>query len=117
MFRPNTFCMLESATGGLSLFAKPALGPARRVPCGIVSLNLKSAKSSVRADSSASHAAADQLEADAVLMFPSTVPVAIDDVATVAGTRFHVMAVEPRLAIGGRLDHFEVTCMIAAEGV
>jgi len=111
VFRPNNKCLL-SRPAGRDLFSKPRLTKPVRVPCSIVKLETTALTTSVRADSSASRGAAEQQEAAAVILFPTTVKVAINYVLTVSGVQIRVTKVVPRFNVAGKLDHIEVAGVI-----
>lgn len=74
----------------------------------VVHLNLMSQDSSVRADSSASRGAADELVSEAKFLFTKMADIAIDDLVEIDGIKVEVSAVMPRYNVRGKLDHYEV---------
>lgn len=115
MFRPNTRAMWQKKKPVRSITGKASFEPPVILPCAIVSLTDLTQQSAVRADSSASHAAADENVAAAKLLVPPQFVLSLDDVLTIAGKALRVTSVEPRLSTQGILDHYEVLGEIKAD--
>lgn len=113
MFRPNTKALLRRA-GGRNVYGEQQVDAGQVVPCAVVHLNKKVQKTPVRADSSASRGNAEEFVSVSKILFPAKVQLAIGDVLEIHGVRLRATAVEPRLDVPGRLDHFEVDFEIAA---
>lgn len=116
MFTPNAQGLI-ARTIGYDLHGRETFGPTRVCPCGIVSLSTGSQKTSVRADSSASRGAADEIAAQkARILIPSFVSVGIGDRFTFEGQKFRISAVHPRRSVIGDLDHFECDLELMPDG-
>lgn len=109
MFRPNKFGLLQRRTG-YNGFGEPLFSPQVRVRCAVVSLNLNTAKTSVRTDSSATRGNAEEDTSTAKILFPIDVRIGKEMKFEIAGQQFRVMDVQPRFAVNGRHDHDE--CML-----
>ena len=112
MFQPNILCSLVQASGQTDLYGNPIMKPARPAKCGIVRLRVGDQNVTVRADSSASRGAAQELVADAVLLFPPVYGVQVDDVINLIGYKLKVTQVFPRHTVNGQIDHHQVEAMI-----
>ena len=83
--------------------------------CGVVRLEVGQEQSSVRVDSSASRAHADEMTApNARLLFEKTADVAVGDKVTVFGHDLEVLSVFARHQVHGDLDHYQVDLKIWA---
>lgn len=107
MFLPNNSGLLAKRAG-MNVYGEPSFAKATKTPCGVVRLNTTSQKTSVRADSSASRGAADELVSDAKILFPATALIDFGDRFEISGMVLRVIKVEPRYAVPGHLDHYEV---------
>lgn len=105
-------CWLSSANGTYDQYGNEKIGPERRAVCGIVKLSTRSEKSTVRADSSGSRGAAQEIVVDAVLLFKPFYTIKLDDCIRVGSTRLRVIGVTPRSLITGGVDHYEVECIV-----
>lgn len=108
-FRPNINALLEPVAQETDAYGQKSFGAAVTVRCASVSLKVKSEKTSVRADSSASGGQAEETLGTARFLFLPGV-VKLDDRVTVLGVRFRVLSVFPRISVGGKHDHDEVDC-------
>jgi hypothetical protein len=107
MFRPNTKGWLERRSGytidGVPNFTEP-----KEVPCAIVHLIPTEEKTSVRTDSSASRGAAEEVVGNRMkILFPVSVKPAAGDRFVIYGAAMRLISIEPRIAVNGRLDHYE----------
>ncbi|EXX00878.1 hypothetical protein J888_1229 [Acinetobacter baumannii 44327_5] len=109
MFRPNQTCVVRSIAG-YSVYGQPQEGKRKREKCAIVRYVIKNEKSSGRADSSATRGNAREQQADAIFLMSPNTTADIDSVIELHSHDFRVVSKEPRFAISGRLDHFEVGC-------
>lgn len=107
MFIANNKGQLQ-AFSGYNSAAEPQFGPVKTVSCGVVHLNKKVQKSSVRADSSGTRGAADEFVSVTKILFPSSVSIANGYKFRIAGFTLKAMTVEPRYSVHGNLDHYEV---------
>ena len=108
LFRPNTTCLLQSASGATDVYGKRTYGPATTVPCAVITYDLATLKSSVRADSSGSRGRAFEVAGTARFLFPVTVTIKRGDLVTKGGYTLRVTEIHPRHAVDGRHDHNEV---------
>lgn len=108
MFIPNTRCALYVRSAVADNFGKYTFAAPLSVPCSIVYLDVKVAKSSVRADTSGSRGQADQVQGDARILFPKTVStIKPGDVVFKDGKWIEVIEVEPRRTAIGGIDHYQ----------
>jgi hypothetical protein len=112
MFRPNQSCTIKVSSGKTDVYGQPL--PATSYPerCAVVKLDIKSVKSSIRADSSASRGNAREVESDAVILLSKNTRANIDDIILVAGNTLRIMSKFPRFSVSGVLDHHEITATI-----
>lgn len=108
MFTPNLAGVLRSMTGR-DAYAQPVYGPARACRFGSVNMQIKSQKTSVRADSSASRGAADEIAGDRLrILFPANTLVKIADQFEFDGQLFLVATRHLRRSVlDGSVDHIE----------
>lgn len=117
---PHLDCLIAKKIGA-DRYGQPIYGADAPAHVGVVKLSLGAAKTSVRADSSASRGKSEELEADARLLFPSwgSKPEP-GDVLTIRVVnevyRLKIKSVFPRLSVLGQLDHWQTDCVIAGEG-
>ena len=110
-FRPTVPCQIVRA-GPLDQYGRPSDAITIPALCGVVKMRFDSAKTSIRTDAAASRGSAREFEAKVLLLFPPQTPVNLDDSIQVQGQRVRAISVEPRFAITGQLDHYEVGCDI-----
>lgn len=110
MFRPNKNCILHKSSGKTDVYGMPMPGLKYKERCSVVKMNIKSAKSAVRADTSATRGNAQELETDTVLLLPKSSKAQIDDNIEMIGHQFRIVAIQPRFDVNGNLDHYEVGC-------
>lgn len=107
MLIPNLDCKVYKQTAP-DVYGQVTSGPAIPERCCVVKLKKKSDATTVRADSGASRAHADEfITENRILLTPKT-KAAIDDRLDVAGVSIRVKSMFPRFDILGRLDHYEV---------
>lgn len=107
MFQPNLVGKIQTLTGR-DVHSRATYAPATDCPFGIVNLNVGSIKTSVRADSSASRGAADEIAAMlAKILVPPYVKVAIGDKFTFQGLTFQITTTHYRISVMGDVDHIE----------
>jgi len=114
VFRPNQKCVVR-AQDGHDINGMPNYGKRKREKCAIVRLKIINDKSSVRADSSASRGNSRELEADAFILMAPDTTAEHDAIIELLNSRYRVMGMNPRFAISGRLDHYEVLCTYWSE--
>lgn len=108
MFVPNTTCDLYVRGEQINNFGKFEFAAKKVVRCAVVSLDIKTVKSSVRADTSGSRGQAEQPEGDARLLFPKTSTIKVGDAVYKDGYWLEVIGVQPRHHVSGPVDHIQV---------
>lgn len=108
MFVPNTTCLHSAKSTLKTRYGEPIYVTAIEVPCAVVKLEPLVQHTSVRADSSGSRANAEEVAINAVLLFPAYTLIQNDDIVEIDGFRLEVKQVQPRHAVGGYIDHYEV---------
>lgn len=106
-FTPNLIGELQRA-GGYDLHGRPKLS--EPVPCqfSIVNAQRKQAKTSVRADSSASRGMADEITTGlGKILVAKHEVVKIGDVFSFDGDSYDIVAMHVRRSVFGEIDHFE----------
>lgn len=111
MFRPNLKCKVAKQDGQTPTGAKK-YSAWTDAPVAIVKLEQSSNKTSVRTDSSASRGTAQEILADARLLFPTFIKLKAGDRVSILGFELTVVSIFPRHAVTGRFDHWEVDCNI-----
>lgn len=109
MFKPNLDCVIRQKAGS-DVYGMPTYGARKKERCAIVKKVLRSDKTSVRADSSASRGNARELEADVLILVNPNTTAQIDAIIDVVGDQFRVMSKHGRYSIAGTLDHYELGC-------
>lgn len=115
MFKPNIACKVHRSSGQTDVYGQPKPTTIIKDRCSIINLNMKSLKTTVRADSSASRGAASEEVLDAFLLMAITTKTQIDDVVEVAGVKIRVTRKFPRYDLIGTLHHYEIGGMIWSE--
>lgn len=112
MFRSNNTCIIKVSSGKTDVYGKPA--PARNYTerCAVVKLEIRSEKSAVRADTSATRGNARELQAHSLILLHANTRANIDDVIVVAGYELRIMTKQPRFGSNGALDHYEITATV-----
>lgn len=106
MFRPNQIGRLYRLTGR-DVHSRPSYAAPIDCPFAPVSLSVKTNKTNVRADSSASRGSADELIARTrILIIPQIEP-KFEDSFEFKNTRYRIAAIHPRYTVTGELDHYE----------
>ncbi|MDE9494519.1 hypothetical protein KKJ09_13215 [Xenorhabdus bovienii] len=95
-------------SASLDIYGQASLQFAGKSPIGIVRFVQAYDKTSVRADSSASRGKADIALFDAVLIFPKSSKLQIDDVLLVEGVKLEVKSIHNRFGLRCKEGHFEV---------
>lgn len=103
-------CKIARATGRFDNSGNELYGPDRPALCAVVKLNNRSEKSTVRADSSGSRGAAQEVLADIVLLFKAPNAPQLEDRITIDGMQVIVTARMPRHLVTGAIDHYQVEC-------
>jgi len=108
LFRPNTTCLLRRRGATANVYGKYTFSAGVTVPCAVVTYDLATQKSSVRADSSGSRGRALELAGIARFLFPTTVQVQRGDLIFKDNVWLEVIEIHPRRGVDGRHDHNEV---------
>ncbi len=107
MFSPNLTGIIRTKTGS-DVHGRPVLGPERRCPFAIVNLEVRSQKTSVRADSSASRGAADEIaSARLKILMPAFISVKIGDIFSFGEETYEIVSTFSRRSVTGEIDHVE----------
>ena len=106
MFRPNQTGRLERLTGR-DQHSRPTYAAAVPLPHAVIHLNDKNQKTSVRADSSASRGAADEVVVDGKILVAKSLQVARGDRVHVGDGIYAIMATHKRWTVFGLFDHTE----------
>ena len=109
MLIPNQVGVWMQLTG-YNLYGEPIWGPSTDVPCSIVSMKPKLAKTPIRSEASASHSASDEEDSLATILVSASAPVGIGDRFEVVGEDFRFITVQQRFDILGDLDHYQCEC-------
>jgi hypothetical protein len=111
LFKPNQRCQLRKQLGH-NAYGEERLGEPSTLKCTVVRISSGGQKSSVRADSSATRGAAEEIVSDAKILFEKNATIGVNDQVSIAGVLLRVISVEPRWDIRGNLDHLEVDFFI-----
>jgi hypothetical protein len=109
MFIPNADCTIIRP-GVYDDYGRPVDGPSTPWRCSIISLDLLSIKTSVRADAAATRGSARELESAVELLFAPNTDIDLDYIIEVGGARVRVVAINRQYNTFGEFDHFEVKC-------
>lgn len=108
MFEPNLTGKLRSLTGR-DVHGRGTFAPERDCPFGAVNMAYGAQKTSVRADSSASRGAGDEIVAvRSKILVPAYVTIGIGDRFAFSGVHFEVKNLHHRHSVLGGVDHIEV---------
>lgn len=107
MFRPNMTGRLWKR-GGYNLYGEASWSDPITVRCAPVALSRFSEKTAVRADSSASRGASDEVVVDAKVLVTKDTDISIDDRFEIYYRQYRVIEVHPRFTVLGELDHLEI---------
>ena len=93
-----------------NVYGEPVHQVVGKERCAPVRLRFSNASTTVRTDSAGTrgHAQEDVAEVR-VLVVPRT-KIQIEDCFVIAGKTVRVTGKEPRMTVGGKLDHYELTC-------
>jgi hypothetical protein len=100
-------CKLRKVTG-MNQYAEETLGPVTTERCAPVRLRHSQAHSSVRADSTASRGAADEDQADSIVLLTPTTKAELGDQLEVADLKLRIVQLHPRFGMAGKLEHWEI---------
>jgi len=110
--QPNADCTVTE-TIGHDRHGAEQLGNSRKARCAVVKLSALSGPTSVRTDSSASRGSASEKTADARLLFAHGT-VKIDDKIDIHGHSLRVISIDPKVRLGGGIDHDQVDLIVWA---
>lgn len=111
LFKPNQRCQHRKQMGH-NAYGEEVLAESSTLKCAVVRISAGGQKSTVRADSSATRGAAEEVVSDAKILFEKGADINLNDQIEIAGILLRVISVEPRWNINGRLDHKEVDFFI-----
>lgn len=115
MFSPNQTGMLYRQAAR-DVHGRVAFGAAYDCPFAVVNMLVSGQKTSVRADSSASRGAADEIAAQrAKILLPAYADPVIGDKFNFR-LDFRIISVHPRYSVSGALDHWECDLEVMANG-
>jgi len=109
VFVPNTTGILTLFIGhdkyGQEVYAASGV----KAACGIVKLEPIVQKTPIRSTGSASRGEADELVEPAMILFPANSPINVLSKFQILGATLRCISVQPRINIGGEVDHLECT--------
>lgn len=114
MFQPNLDAELRKKAGR-DLFGKESFGEPIPIRCGVVDMAALMDQTSVRADSTGSRGAAQELVLQSKILVPEGTPVDQGDLLVVLGFTVEVIGVHPRVDTQGNTDHLELRAKIRQE--
>lgn len=107
MFTPNLVGYVESISG-FDIYGAPQVGPMRKIQFAQVNMRRKAGKTTVRADSSASRGAADEIRTDlGRILVARHERIEIGDIFTFDGDSYDVVSRHVRRSVTGEIDHYE----------
>lgn len=104
MFRPNQVAQIKR-TLGRDFHSRPTFSPAEDIEIAIVKLERSDVVTTVRADSSASRGAAEELITKGKILTKHEV--SRGDVLIMAGGEYKIVMKHSRFTVTGVLDHLE----------
>lgn len=108
MFLPNSSCELYRRNSTPDVYNAYSFQAGVTVRCSIVTLDVKVAKTSVRADTSASKGRAEEEIGLTRILFPANTEINEYDIVVVDGQVAEVIRIFPRRNVLGRVDHLQV---------
>jgi len=108
MFRPNIKLSLHARRAKRDIFGAEFFSKPVPIQAGIVRLASLMEMSSVRADSTASRGAAEDMIAEAKILLPTSTRAKVGDVLEGYGVKIEVTGLHPRINTRGQLDHYEL---------
>lgn len=106
MFTPNLVGNLYRSTG-FDSYGRSSFSDFVLCPFASVTLKKTSQKTSVRADSSASRGAADEIVSNARILVPGYIVIEVGDEFEFQTTRYRIVSKHVRRSVFGRVDHIE----------
>ena len=105
--------MITKLAGKTDIYGQRKLeSTAKKEMCGVIRLEAEQQQTSVRVDSSASRAHADEVRIQARILFEKTSVVAVGAKVEVQGHELEVRSVYKRNTVNGELDHYQVDLSI-----
>jgi len=115
MFIPNLIGQLYRREA-YNRYGQARHGDAVACPFAFVNISIGAEKTSVRADSSASRGAADEMLAErAKILVAKFISISVGDKFAFEGQSYLVQAVHARRNVFGRIDHFECDLELLTE--
>ena len=108
MFIPNSHCLLYRRGAGKDVYNNYAFAAPISVPCTVVTVDVKVAKTSVRADSSASRGRAEEEIGLTRILFNPNIGIKDYDIVEVDGQVAEAIRIFPRRNVLGVIDHIQV---------
>lgn len=99
-------------TSGFDLYGKPLITLAGSGKLAVVRLERRSEQSTVRADASESRGYANEQTEDALFLMDSRSAPKVDMKIEVLGRELKIVRSEPKFCVFGKLDHYEVGCVV-----
>lgn len=107
MFTPNLKGQILNKRGR-DVHAQPLFHAARECSFAVINLKIQAQKTSVRADSSASRGAADELAAGAMrILLALGSRASVGDRFVFEGITYDVTSLHTRRSVSGSIDHYE----------
>lgn len=111
MFIPNATCVIRRSAN-YDKYGQPIQGPRETIRCALVRYDLKTADSTVRADSGATRGNIKEIISTGRVLLDKTVNPNRGDLLILSfegrSIVFKIKEVEPRINVLGVLDHWEV---------
>lgn len=109
MFQPNLNCEVQLASGSYDVYGQPVPGRKVKERCGIVKLDIRNEKTSVRADTSESRGFAHEEITIGTVLLQKTTQANIDDTIQISNfsQTFKIVSKFPQHNVRGALDHFQ----------
>lgn len=103
-------CKVVKMTGR-DIYGQEIRGSVTDEKCAVVKLKQTSQHSTVRVDSGATRAGADELTSSVVLLMRLSTKALVDDrIEMATGERLRVISKRLRYTVLGKLDHYEIGC-------
>lgn len=112
MFRPNQKALLSKIIGR-DLHAREIYSDKVSIEIAVVKLEMSAAKTTVRADSSASRGSAEETVVDGKIIVSPSLNIHRGDRVEIHSNSYSVAVIHPRFDVWGRLDHQEVDLQVA----
>lgn len=110
LFLPNLDCTIVHSTGH-DVYGQVLVGASYPERCAIIELKSVAVKTPVRADSSASRGAAEELQIKAEILLTASTVAKMEDLILINGLSLRIDSMFPRHSIEGVLDHYQITAI------